>query len=49
MSIYREAYQYNTGEIVFTYDGEEWFILDTNDNTRKIKEVDHSRVVYKVK
>ena len=47
--IYSEAYRYNTGEMVFTYDGEEWFILDANENTRKIKEVDHSKVVYKVK
>ena len=47
--IYKEAYQYNTGELVFTYDGEEWFIIDSNDNTRKIKEVNYSKVVYKVK
>ena len=47
--IYKEAYQYNTGEMVFTYDGEAWFILDLNDNTKKLSEVDHSRVVYKVK
>ena len=47
--IYKEAYQYNTGEMVFTFDGEEWFILDANDNTKKIKEVDFTKVVYKVK
>jgi hypothetical protein len=47
--IYKEAYKYNTGEMVFTFNGEEWFILDANDNTKKIKEVDFTKVVYKVK
>ena len=47
--IYKEAYQYNTGEMVFTFNGEEWFILDSNDNTKPIKEVDISKVVHKIK
>jgi hypothetical protein len=47
--IYEEAYQYNTGEIVFTYNGLDWFIQDHNDNTKPIKEVDFSKVVHKIK
>lgn len=47
--IYKEAYQYNDGSLVFTYDGEEWFIQDNNDNVKKIQSLDMSKVVYKVK
>jgi len=47
--IYKEAYQYNTGEMVFTFNGEEWFILDSNDNTKTLKAVDHSKVAFKLK
>lgn len=47
--IYKEAYQYNTGEIVFTYDGDTWFIQDQKDNTRTLKAVDFSKVAYKIK
>jgi hypothetical protein len=47
--IYKEAYQYNTGEIVFTYNGLDWFIQDHNDNTKTLKAVDHSKVAFKLK
>ena len=29
--IYKEAYQYNTGEMVYTYDGETWYMIDNHD------------------
>jgi len=47
--IYKEAYQYNTGEMVYTYDGETWYLMDNIDRTKKIDAPDLSRVAYMVK
>jgi len=47
--IYKEAYQYYTGEMIFTYDGKQWFKLGNNDKTTSIKNVDKTKIAFKIK
>jgi len=47
--IYKECYKYYTGEMVFTYDGKGWFKLDNNDRTTSIKNIDRSKIAFKIK
>lgn len=47
--IYKEAYKYTTGEMVFTYDGKKWFKLSNDNKTTSIKNVDKTKIAFKVK
>ena len=46
---YKEAYKYYTGEMVFTFTGEVWFMLDNNDIQTEIDTPDMNKVAFKLK
>jgi|GEM_PF-5114844 hypothetical protein len=49
MIYYKEAYKYYTGEMVFTYTGDVWFMIDQYDNQKEINSVDMDKVAFRIK
>lgn len=47
--IYKKAYRYFTGEMVFTFTGDVWFMIDKYDNQKEIKEIDMNKVSFEIK
>ena len=47
--LYKEAYKYYSGEMVFTFDGKGWFKLDNDGKTKSIKKIDKTKISFKIK
>jgi len=47
--IYKEAYKYFTGEMVYTFTGDVWFSTDGDDDIKEIEKLEIDKVAYKIK